>query len=321
MRTSRILGSILMSIAPIVLALEFCEREHKSYGTFEATARLPAFRVYDVAKRLISSDGLKGKFSIFFFAGRDAGADRELFHLILSNYRKEVNAVFVEGPIRTYSELEPDPNAIIISDRTGNFRNLFQIPKYGFYVIYDPKGRKISGGLSQTDEVNGPGAVLRRILDGRDQDPELIVPAGCQSLDESPWLASLASAIQLSSRKYLIIGFLDTVCDGCYGGDVLLWLRELQSLTGDDMEIRCIFPPEYSKNDLINLSSHFRLHFVTEVADNLLFQKWKELVMRRGPDAVNGTVILVDRGGVVIKTMKSTDSVIEFARFCLELPR
>ena len=120
-----------------------------------------------------------------------------------------------------------------------------------------------------------------------------------QSCHTGPFAALREQTRKVGSRKAIAMLFT-SVSSTCPSGELLKMVARQAKGNGADLLI--LLPQDYSDTDCENLRTNFKLNARVERFDSELTEKWNTLISRYGEAKVNGTIVLVDHGSVLLLT-------------------
>lgn len=310
-----ILAVVIISLPPTGA----CRKsEDRSISTISA-GDLPDFRAQDINGRKVNRALLRRKYSFIQFLGPDRRSDELLYSSIASEFNRRINIIIIGDNLASVAELSRGHSIVMIPDENGSLRDLFGVPKFGFFSVYDPHGRRVASGTSQATFSGSLRNNLRRLLNRIDFKTEMFIPPEGHILDEYDWFGPLALKIRANPRDYQLIVMFRTICEGCGSGAFVTQLKRIHTEGSGNIEVHLLVNTDFTEEDIINLSSQLRLDFTIEAADDRLAQKWEELVFSFGGDSINGIAFLVDRTTKILKILGEKDIPGDFLRNCLEL--
>lgn len=279
---------------------------------------LPYFRGSDIHGEVFDSASLSGRYAYFQFLGKDIRGDENLLLSASSKFHKNLNMIIIGNESMSNAAWLKDFDAIILPDEGQVIRRLFNAPNFGYFVIFDPWGKRIGYGMNQAANTGELRSILQRHIGKLNYKYNMLIPDEGHVLSIYPWLEPLAQRAQSSSRFYIAVGLFTSICEGCYSGALLAWLKQLQSVASDYLEIWCLVSPEFSDNDIQNLTHFLKLDFPVVTADGPLAHKWNEMATTFGSNRVNAILFLVNRDGLVLNVHDESDPPGDFFQKCLE---
>ncbi len=131
-------------------------------------------------------------------------------------------------------------------------------------------------------------AELKRLLDNK------------RPIDTVSWFKDLSKIINTQSKNLYLIVFLPSICDSCFSGVLLSYLKNIYENYFNEIYIIIFLPLFYSPQDIENFKLNFALPFEVLVSPPDLYAKWVSFNdTRQKPKAT--FLILVNRIGQVIK--------------------
>lgn len=182
--------------------------------------------------------------------------------------------------------------AMIVEDGYEGLRKAFNVPDCcEKWLIFDSSGDFKESGYYNQDDTS---ARLRRFADGEEAlSPKLLAEA-IGSLDGGRIAQVRAKTMRSSSRKAIIVMF-SSVCTACPTGQLITLLNKHAELN-KDIQYLALLPNTFTSADVNNFRINMDISFGVEVADKELSRRWLSLIQQYGENAVNGTVIVLDKG-------------------------
>lgn len=181
---------------------------------------------------------------------------------------------------------------LIVESGYEELRKAFNVPNCcEKWIIFDSSGEfKDSGYYNQADTA----ARLRHFVDGQETlSPELLAQA--ISSAESRQISQLrARAARSPSGKAVIVMF-SSVCTSCPTGQLISLLNTHAKLN-QGIEYMALLPDTFTPADLNNFRINMDISFPVKLADEELSRRWSSLIQRYGENAVNGAVLVLDKG-------------------------
>jgi hypothetical protein len=310
---------LLLALVTICLALFLVIDTSRKAGQSSNNRLLPKFLAKNINGDLIDSSTFHEKYTYIQFARSDNRTDAELILRVASDYSAKMNIVLILDPSLSNDNLPRGAGYSIILDEDHRLRELFNVPTFGFYLIFDPKGRIVESGMNQVGYTRGPKYILSRNVDGLRFSNEMLIPPKGRTLRDYGWLVQLDQKIQNQPRNLVLVCLFSSVCEGCPSGEFINHLKEFRSAAADKMDILYLLPLDYTNNDLLGLTSQLSTNFPVEIADPLLGQKWMELISAYGEEAASGIVFVANRNGLLMRVLDLTQSLDHFFDECLRL--
>jgi len=287
-------GKTIILFAFLSLASLNCGKPDRSI-----ISQIPQFKATTVKGTAFDSRKTNGKYSFFAFIDPRKTEDLDLCTTVRNREPDQLNIILVSQFPNIPSEILDAAGYQIILDSNLDIRRSFRIPSSGIYLLFDPRGKYLGGGRTSDGYDEGPKALLAWHLRGVRFERNLFVPGLDENISKLPWLSQLKKIIDSTSKRFYLLGFFSSICEGCSSGSTFRLLTKIRSEADDMLDVRAIISYKYEPIDIERIVSQLKANFPVVLADPLLSEKWARLDLNFRSSDINEIVFLVDSLGKV----------------------
>ena len=290
----------LLLIANLALAGYLIKNYHAgkataSRGSTEQPNRLPLLELQNDAGQTVSTKNFAGSTLFVQFVNPYVDEHIKSVARVYENRPKRaVSWLLITKDARRLRAQLPTGlgDAVVVEEGYDVLRKAFNVPDCcEKWLIYDSSGEFKESGYYNQDDTS---ALLRRFADGKEALSPRLLAEAIGSVQGGLIVQVRARTMRSASKRAVIVMF-SSACSACPTGQLITLLNKHAKLN-KEIEYLALLPDTFTPVDVNNFRVNMDISFAVGIADKELSRRWLSLIHQYGEKAVNGAVIVLDRG-------------------------